>query len=79
MPYQTPDWDDQQRDTGHYLQMLMKFILVTMKRKQADKSQNKLEFNPRILQIDLTQDSKPLVLSEASNNIHQLDTAGDIP
>lgn len=65
MPYQTPDWDDQQRDTGHYLQMLMKFILVTMKRKQADKSQNKLEFNPRILQIDLTQDSKPLVLSEA--------------
>lgn len=57
----------------------MKFILVTMKRKQEDKSQNKLEFNARILQIDLIQDSKPLVLSEASNYIFQLDTAGDIP
>lgn len=79
VPYQTQDWDDQQRDTGHYLQMLMKFILVTMKRKQEDKSQNKLEFNARILQIDLIQDSKPLVLSEASNYIFQLDTAGDIP
>lgn len=49
--------------------MLVKFILVTMKRKQEDKSQNKLEFNPRILQIDLTQDSKHLVLSGASTPI----------
>lgn len=78
VPCLTQERDDQQRDTGHYLQMLMKFVLVTMKRKQEDKSQNKLEFNPRILQIDLTQDSKHLELSEASNNIYQLDTAGDI-
>lgn len=26
----------------------MKFILFTMKRKQEDKSQNKLEFNPGV-------------------------------
>lgn len=46
--YLTQDWDDQERDTGHDLQMPIKLILVAMKRKQEDKSQNELEFNPRV-------------------------------